>query len=248
VKEYRMKLRSGLVAVACLAALTLSGCGNGKLKPIGQAPGFQVANVSGLPRPAPEDRVQASTAYLVGAFDTIEIEVYGVPDMKRSIVVDSSGTFLFPLAGEVQAAGLSPRQIADSLAGKLSAYVKNPQVTVNVTAMVSQNLTVDGQVARPGQFPVVGRQTLMRAIAVAGGTSEYARLDDVIIFRTVQGQHYVGIYNLGAIRRGNYEDPEVFPSDIVIVGDSPERRRFQSILTALPALLSPLVLLTQVVR
>lgn len=244
-----MNMRSGLAAaVACLAALTLSACGNGKLKPIGQASGFQVAGLSGLPQPEPGDRLQQTSAYLVGSFDTIEIEVYGVPDMKRTVVVDSSGTFLFPLAGEVQAAGLTPRQIADNLAGKLGSYVKNPQVTVNVTAMVSQNLTVDGQVVKPGQFPVVGRQTLMRAIAVAGGTSEYARLDDVIIFRTVQGKRYVGIYNLGAIRRGNYEDPEVFPNDIVIVGDSPERRRFQDILQALPALLSPLVILTNVIR
>ena len=51
-----------------------------------------------------------------------------------------------------------------------------------------------------------------------------------------------------SIRRGNYEDPEVFPNDIVIVGDSPERRRFKDVLAALPALLSPLILLTQVVK
>lgn len=244
-----MTMRSGLsAALACLAALTLSACGGGKIKPIGQAPGIQVAALSELPRPEPSDRLSQNSAYLVGSFDTIAIDVYGVPEMTRSVSVDSSGSFAFPLVGDVKAAGLTPRQIASELEGKLSTYIKNPQVTVNVTAMVSQNLTVDGQVARPGQFPVVGRQTLMRAIAVAGGTSEYARLDDVVVFRTVQGQRYVGLYNLGAIRRGNYADPEVFANDIVIVGDSPERRRFQDILTALPALLSPVVLLTQVVR
>lgn len=235
-------------AFACLAALALSACGEGRLPPVGQASGFQVAGVSGMPTPDPTDRVQQATSYLVGSLDTIEIEVYGVPDMKRTVVVDSSGSFLFPLAGEVHAAGLTPRQIADSITAKLTSYIKNPQVTVNVTAMVSQTLTVDGQVARPGQFPIVGRQTLMRSVAIAGGTTTDARLDDVIIFRTVQGQHYVGIYNLSAIRRGNYEDPEVFANDIVVVGDSPARRRFRDILTALPALLSPVVLLTQVVR
>lgn len=244
-----MTLRSSLsIAAACAAALALSGCGGGKIQPIGQATGFQVAGTTGLPSPTSADRLQQNSAYLVGAFDTIEIEVYGVPDMKRTIVVDSGGTFLYPLVGEVQAAGLTPRQISDTITAKLGSYIKNPQVTVNVTAMVSQNLTVDGQVNRPGQFPVIGHQTLMRAVATAGGTTEYAKLEDVVIFRTVQGQHYVGIYNLSAIRRGNYEDPEVFPNDIVIVGDSPARRRFKDILTAVPALLSPLVLLTQVAK
>lgn len=244
-----MTLRSGLAAaMACLAALTLSACGTGRVQPIGQAAGFQVAGVSGLPHPEPSDRLTQNTPYLVGSFDTIEIEVYGVPDMKRTIVVDSSGTFLFPLVGQMQAAGLTPRQISDNLSSKLGSYIKNPQVTVNVTAIVSQVLTVDGQVARPGQFPVIGHQTLMRAVAVAGGTTEDARLDDVIVFRNVGGQQYVGIYNLGAIRRGNYEDPEVYANDIVVVGNSPARRRFRDVLTALPALLSPIVLVTQLVK
>jgi len=244
-----MNMRSGLTAaILCLGALALSACGAGKVQPIGQDPAVKVASLTALPAPEPSDRLQENSAYLVGSFDTIEIDVYGIPEMKRSVVVDSSGTFSFPLAGDVQAAGLTPRQIAAGLATRLRSYVKDPQVTVNVTAMVSQNLTVDGQVYKPGQYPVVGRQTLMRAIAVAGGTSEFARLDDVLIFRTVQGQRYVGVYNLGAIRRGNYSDPEVFGNDVVIVGDSPERRRMKDVLTALPALLSPLVLLTQVVK
>lgn len=244
-----MNLRSGLAAaMACLAALTLSACGSGKIQPIGQDPGIQVSSLSELPRPEPGDRLTQNAAYLVGAFDKIEIDVYGVPEMKRTVVVDSSGTFNFPLAGEVQAAGLTPRQIAANLSGKLGSYIKDPQVTVNVTEMVSQMITVDGQVTRPGQFPIIGRQTLMRAIAVAGGTSEFAKLNDVVIFRTVGNQRFVGLYNLEAIRRGNYGDPEVFANDIVIVGDSPERRRFKDILQALPALVSPLVILTQVIR
>ncbi|NML06249.1 polysaccharide biosynthesis/export family protein [Sphingomonas sp. G-3-2-10] len=240
-----MTIRSGLAAVSmCFAALMLSACA-GKVKPIGGAPGLQVAQLSELPRPSAGDRFVQGEPYTVGPFDTIEVDVYGVPDLKRTVAVDASGTFSYPLAGVVQAAGLTPRQIGDEVAKKLRPYVKEPQVTVNVTQMVSQNLTVDGQVARPGNYPVVGRQTLMRAIAVAGGTGEYARLDDVVVFRTVQGQRYVGIYNLGAIRRGAYADPELFANDIVIVGDSPERRRFQDILQIVPLLTTPLVVAVQ---
>ena len=68
-------------------------------------------------------------------------------------------------------------------------------------------------------------------------------LDDVLVFREVGGQKFVGVYNLGAIRRGNYADPEIFPNDVVVVGDSPQRRMFKDILQASPLLTTPLIIL-----
>jgi polysaccharide export outer membrane protein len=83
----------------------------------------------------------------------------------------------------------------------------------------------------------------MRAVALAGGVSEYAKLEDVVVFRDVGDQKYVGIYNLEGIRRGNYADPEIFPNDVIVVGDSVARRQFKDILQVVPALLSPLILI-----
>ncbi|MCW3835397.1 polysaccharide biosynthesis/export family protein [Sphingomonas canadensis] len=238
-----MKFRpAAAVAGAFLAVMLLSGC-EGRIREMAQAPGIQMAPETGMPRPQPADRLTESEPLLIGAFDKIDIDVYGVQDLHRAVTVDASGTFLFPLVGEVQAAGRDPRTIVADLTERLRPYVKNPQVSVNVVERVSQALTVDGQVLKPGQYQVIGRQTLMRAVATAGGTSEYARLDDVVIFRTVGGQRYVGLYNLAAIRRGNYEDPEVFANDIVIVGDSKARRMFQDFLAATPVLTAPLILL-----
>lgn len=238
-----MTLRSALVLA--VTALALSACASSKPGPIGQAPGMQVAQLSELPKPQATDRMTENEPYIVGAFDRIEIEVYGVPDLKRAVILDSNGSFSYPLVGQVQASGLTPTQISNALAARLTTYIKNPQVTVNVIERVSQNVTVDGQVAKPGQYQVLGRQTLIRLVATAGGTTEFAKLDDVIIFRTVQGQRYVGIYNLAAIRRGNYADPEIYANDIIIVGDSVARRRFQDVLTTLPVLTAPLILLLQ---
>lgn len=240
-----MTLKSAFaLALAGLAALSLSSCGDTP-KPLGGAPGLQVAQLSDLPKPGAEDRITVNEPYVLGPLDKIDIEVYGVPDLKRTITIDNNGTFDFPLAGQVQASGLTPSQLSAALASQLTKYIKDPQVTINIAERVSQSLTIDGQVVRPGQYAIPGRQTLMRAIAVAGGTAEYAKLDDVVVFRTVQGQRYVGIYNLAAIRRGNYPDPELFANDIVIVGESAARRRFEDILQTLPVLTAPLILLLQ---
>jgi polysaccharide export outer membrane protein len=110
---------------------------------------------------------------------------------------------------------------------------------------VSQVVTVDGQVRQPGLYPVVGGMTLMRAVATAQGTSEFARLRDVVVFRTVGGQNMAALYNLDAIRRGLYPDPEIFANDVVIVGDSPARRIFRDVLQAAPLITTPIIALLQ---
>jgi len=102
-------------------------------------------------------------------------------------------------------------------------------------------------VKSPGRYPVVGSMTLLDAVATAKGTSDFAGLDDVLIFRTVEGQRFIGVYNLAAIQRGNYPDPGIYAGDIVQVGDSPARRRL-ALLTSLTPLFTPLILLDRLTR
>ena len=83
----------------------------------------------------------------------------------------------------------------------------------------------------------------MRAVATAGGAAEFAKLDDVVIFRNVDGQQLAGLYNLKAIRRGNYSDPEVFANDVIVVGDSQARRLFRDLIQASPLITTPLIVL-----
>src|SRR3546814_21117547 len=94
---------------------------------------------------------------------------------------------------------------------------------------VSQVVTVSGEVRKPGLYPVLGKMTLMRAIAQAEGSTEFADADNVVVFRTVSGQDMAAVYNLGAIRRGNYNDPAVYAHDVVVVGESGTRRLFTDI-------------------
>jgi len=85
--------------------------------------------------------------------------------------------------------------------------------------------------------------TLTSTIAIAKGTSEFAKLDDVVVFRTVDKKRLVALYNLKAIRRGNYPDPRIYAGDLVVVGDSPARRLFKDVLAAAPAITTPIIYL-----
>lgn len=207
----------------------------------GSAP---VSRIGSLPEPSPKDLAGVSRPYRIGPLDKLEYTVYGIEDLSGEAQADASGNISVPLVGVIMASGKTPGELAAEIASALrSQYIRNPQVTVNVKEIVSQIVTVDGEVVQPGTYPVLGDMTLMRAVASARGVNEYAKLQDVIIFRTVGGQRYAGLYNLKSIRRGTYGDPAVFANDIVVVGDSRARRLFKDMIQVAPALLTPIIIL-----
>jgi polysaccharide biosynthesis/export protein len=205
-----------------------------------------VAQKAELPAPTGADLMAAATPYRVGPFDKLVITVFGAPDLSGNFQADAAGRLSMPLIGEIDAAGATPKELSDVIAAKLRGnYVRDPQVTVNLEETTNQKFTIDGQVTEPGSYAVVSNMSLMRAIAAAKGASEFARLDDVVVFRTVDGKPMAALYNLSAIRRGLYADPKIFPNDVVIVGDSKERRMIQQILQVAPLLTTPLVIALQ---
>jgi polysaccharide export outer membrane protein len=210
---------------------------------VGLSPDVKVIDQAELPPPTQADQVTASRPYLVGPFDKLKIDVFGVEDLQKEVQTDAGGRFSFPLIGVVEASGHTPGEIQQDVERRLARYVRDPQVTVNLSQTVSQVVTVDGEVNKPGLYPVLGNMTLIRAVATAGGTSELAKLEDVVVFRRVDGQRYAALYNLKAIRLGNYLDPEIYPNDVIIVGQSSARRLFRDILAASPLLTTPIVVL-----
>lgn len=189
--------------------------------------------------------INAGSDYRISPYDKLEIGVFGIEQLEaREIQVDASGLISFPMAGVFQASGKTLEELRDTLTQRLRvAHVRNPSVSVNLKDMVSQQFTVDGEVKRPGNYPISGPMSLMRAVARAEGLAEYAKLDDVVVFRTVGNQRYAALYNLQAVRRGAYPDPDIYASDIIVVGDSKARRIFDDIVQGLPLLTTPLILL-----
>ena len=226
-----------------MAALMIFLAGCQSVPPI-SGDGLNVVQTDALPTPQLSDRMAPKREYYVGPFDKIQIDVFGVEELNKEVQVDGGGEFAFPLIGTVQAGGRTPADVANEVESRLrGTYLHDPQVAVNVVESVSQLVTIDGEVKKPGLYPAVGNMTLMRAIATAGGTAEYAKLDDVIIFREVGGERYAGVYNLQGIRRGNYADPDVYVNDVIVVGDSPRRRLIENILANSTLITTPLFLL-----
>jgi polysaccharide biosynthesis/export protein len=227
--------------LASVLCITLVGCAGPRA--LGSKSVDLTVVPGALPPPERIDLFEQNRPYLIGPFDKLVIDVFGIEELShKEVQTDAGGRISFPLAGVIEAAGRSPGELEKILEERLRAgFVRDPQVTVNLKETVSQVITVDGEVKEPGLYPVVGRMTLMRAVATAKGTAEFARLDDVVIFRSVNGKKFAGLYNLKAIRRGYYDDPEVFANDVVVVGDSAARRIFKDALQVLPVIVTPLI-------
>lgn len=236
-------MRSIFIALAIVAST--SACGGPR--PLASSSRLAVVDGSaGLPAPNRQDLTAADRPSFIGPLDTIQVEVFNVPELTRELQVDASGRISMPLIGTIDARGKTSEELADDISSALRGrYVRNPDVTVNIRSAVSQVVTVDGQVVEPGLYPVTNQMTLMRAIASAKGLSEFARQDDVVILRTVDNQQMAGLYNIGAIRRGAYSDPAIYANDVIVVGDSPQRRVFRDFVALSPVLAAPLIAILQ---
>ncbi|QIG54279.1 polysaccharide export protein [Altererythrobacter sp. BO-6] len=224
-------------------ALLLAGCASSS-PDIGGAPGLEVVAGDALPEPTVADLAANERPYRVGPFDILTIDVFGSEELsKKEVQVDASGRMTFPLIGTLEVAGRTPGEVGEMMADRFRGrYIHDPQVTVNLKEIVSQTVTISGEVKKAGVYPIVGRMTLMTAIASAEGWTEFSKKGEVVVLRTVEGQDYAALYDVRAIEKGRYADPEIFASDVVVVGNSNSRRIFKDFLAATP-LLAPVVLL-----
>lgn len=233
--------KSVLYCSVLTLALAISACASPRFE---GRPDLTVFDNRPLPEPVRQDLVIPSRPYVIGPSDQLSVDVFGIDELSKNVTVDLTGQIALPLAGSIKASGLTVDELTADLKNRYRiAHVRDPQVTVNIVTAASQVITVDGSVTTPGVYPLVGRMSLMRAIARASGTTEFARENYVVVFRTVNRKRYVALYDLRAIRQGMYEDPEIFSNDVIYVGDDSARRLFRDLVTAAPIISAPLLYL-----
>jgi polysaccharide biosynthesis/export protein len=176
-----------------------------------------------------------SADYKVAALDVLDISVFGVPDLNRTVQVSTSGVITLPLINSVKAGGRTQAQIESDIARKLEAnYLQSPQVTVFVKEYNSQKITVDGAVKKPGIFPVAGQTSLLQAIALAEGLNTVADPSGILIFRIVGEKRMAARFDLKQVRSGQVQDPILKAGDIVMVDESATRTTLRDVKDALP--------------
>jgi polysaccharide biosynthesis/export protein len=173
-------------------------------------------------------------AATIGPLDVLDIAVFQVPELTKTLEVSDTGTINFPLLGEITAAGKTPEELERELTSKLAAdYLQNPVVTVFVKESNSQRVTISGAIDKPGIYPIKGPTSLMQIVAQAGGFKDQSD-STVLILRQKGGSRMAARYDISEIQAGRAQDPLLQANDVLVAGTSAIKKTFGTILKALP--------------
>ena len=163
--------------------------------------------------PVPKDE-----PFKIGREDVLDIAVWRDGDLSRVLPVRPDGFISMPMVGEVKAEGRTAVQLADEIKEKLKPFVQEPRVTVIVREVNSSRVFVTGEVAHPGSYPLRGRVSLIQAVALAGGFSDFANKDGIVVVRPGEngGSYPVRFSDLMS-SDAQHQEVVLMPGDTVVV-------------------------------
>jgi polysaccharide export outer membrane protein len=166
--------------------------------------------------------------YRIGPNDLLDIEVLNLDNGKRTVRVNAAGYVTMPLIGPVTVVGLTQQQAEGQIATLYGdKYLQNPQVSVFIREFTTERITVDGAIAKPGIYPLVGQMTLLRVLALAGGFGSIAKRNSVMLFRNGEkGERQVATFDVEKIQSGEAPDPPVRGDDLIVVQRDSARAAF----------------------
>ena len=190
------------------------------------------AATSPLP-PAPKAGGRPSTAgqdpskshgvpdnYVIGAGDVLQINVWKEPDASvGSVVVRPDGMISMPLLKEIEAAGMTPRQLEHLITERITRFIDAPDVTIMVTTINSKKIYIVGAAKREGPLAYTYRMTIMQAISEAGGLSDYAKPKKIYVLRTDNGKEYQMPFNYEEVIKGEKMEQNIplLPGDVLVI-------------------------------
>ena len=168
--------------LACIAALS-----PGNLRAI-DAAAQQAATVNSAGAPDIPKPKDAPGDYVIGPDDLLSVVFWREQQLSADVVVRPDGKISLPLLDDVQAAGLTPRQLRDRLLTEARRYISEPVATVVVRQVNSRKVYITGLVARPGLYPLTPSMTVLQLIATAGGLQDFAKAREIRIVRNEDGK------------------------------------------------------------
>lgn len=188
------------------------------------------------------------TEFILGSGDQVEIMVYRHNDLKRTVVIDTSGKITYPLIGDIQVKGLSIFQLRDKIRDGLAEYIVDPQVSLNVTVVQSQKVYVLGEVTKPGVFSLDTPKSVIEAISQAGGFTTDAKDESVMVIRGNRDKPLLIKVDLKSALKGNVDQNiQLKAGDIVYVPSTfiVDASRFAVYLSKI---LTPILMVEQGIR
>jgi polysaccharide export outer membrane protein len=164
--------------------------------------------------------------YKIGPDDLLEVQVFGVDQLTRTVRVNSRGIISLPLIGSLEVGGMNAHQAEAIIVAKLAeSYLQDPQVSLFIKEYTSQRVIIEGAVNRPGVYPLRGPTTLLQSLAVAGGQGGLSDMSEVMLYRadSTGNREAPLVYDVERIRAGELADPVVVNDDLIVVKRSKGR-------------------------
>ena len=157
--------------------------------------------------------------YVIGAEDMLNVVFWSDKELSAEVLVRPDGKISLPILNDVPAAGMTPEQLAATIAKAATKFVRDPSATVIVKAVNSRKVYVVGEVARPGPFPLGSEMNVLQAIGEAGGFLETAKKGDVVIVRNENGKERRYKFNYNDVVRGKNVEQNIrlLPGDTILV-------------------------------
>jgi polysaccharide biosynthesis/export protein len=184
------------------------------------APATPAATAATKPAPpAPTPGIPTPADYVIGPDDALDVIVWRDKDMSAAVQVRPDGKISLPLVNDIQAAGLTPDQLRESVKAAVARFVTDPAVTIVVKQINSRKVFVTGSVGKPGPYPLSDTMTVLQMLALAGGLSEYANGKEILVMRTERGLTQSFKFNYKDVSKGKNLQQNIVlrPGDTIVV-------------------------------